>query len=142
MEYMRHCDRVGGRIPGNLYSAGKLTSVGVAQAKLHGQEHSISSQVSEARFSQVDRFVGKSCRSEFNNFLGEVPPFACFAKYVIPGNDVAGHSEGGTIPRENIAPMRLARQKSLMVLINIPLREICFAAKIGSCKENNWLLPH
>ncbi len=105
-------------------------SVGVVQAKLHGRKHSISSKDSGARISQVEKSVGKSCRSEASNFLGEVPPFACFAKYVIPGNGVAGHSEGGTIPRENIAPMRLDRQKSQMVIINIPLHGSCFATKI------------
>jgi hypothetical protein len=75
-------------------------SVGVAQAKLHASEQSMRSKHSNGRISQEDKFVGKSCRSEFNNFLGEVPPFRCFAEYVVPGNGVAGHSDGGTIPRE------------------------------------------
>lgn len=105
-------------------------SVGVAQAKLHGRKHSISSKDSGARISQVEKSVGKSCRSEAGNFLGEVHPFGCFGKYVIPGNGVAGHSEGGTIPRENIAPVSLDRQKSQMVIFNIPLRVCRFATKI------------
>ncbi len=82
----------------------------MVQGKLHDKQTIRASGISEERIPLVDKCVGKSGRSEFNSFLGEVPHFVGFVKYVVSDDSVAGHIDSGTIPRENIAPTRRVQQ--------------------------------